>query len=238
MPAELGEKEILILELIRSAPEPIGSWYIVNYLNEKGIRVSSATVGRVLNKLESQGYLQKEKFKGRIITEKGYQAIRYNQGLKEMTHEQSKIVELIDKKYLSNLLDILQARLALEPSIAALAAGNADPEDLTRLKEFLLAAEAKHQPGEWVADDNLDFHVAVSLAAKNPILTSFLKQLSILMMQTKDFQYIIRVNDEDELRGHRGVYEAIVAGKPEEARLAMENHIQNLIRDAKAAGRT
>ena len=236
MPTELDEKEILILELIRSAPEPIGSWYIVNYLNEKGIRVSSATVGRVLNKLESRGYLQKEKFKGRIITEKGFQAIRYNQGLKEMTSEQNKIVELIDKKYLSNLLDILRARLALEPSIAACAAEAAEEEDLTRLKECLLAAEANRRPGEWVADDNLDFHVAVAAAAKNPILTSFLKQLSILMTQTKDFQYIIRLNDEDELRGHRGVYEGIVNHQPEKARAAMEEHIRNLIRDAEAAG--
>ncbi|MEA4892098.1 MAG: FCD domain-containing protein [Peptococcaceae bacterium] len=235
MPTELDEKEILILELIRSAPEPIGSWYIVNYLNEKGIRVSSATVGRVLNKLESRGYLQKEKFKGRIITEKGYQAIRYNLGLREMASEQNKIVELIDKKYLSNLLDILGARLVLEPGIAACAAENADEKDLIRLKESLLAAEANRRPGQWVADDNLDFHVAVAAAAKNPILASFFKQLSILMMQTKDFQYIIRINDEDELKGHRGVYDAIINKEPEKARQAMENHIRNLIRDAQAA---
>ncbi len=234
MPAELEEKEILILELIRSAPEPIGSWYIVNYLNEKGIRVSSATVGRVLNKLESRGYLQKEKFKGRIITEKGYQAIRYNQGLKEMTSEQNRIVELIDKKYLSNLLDILGARLALEPAIAFCAAENADEKDLIRLEESLLAAEANRTPGQWVANDNLDFHVAVAAAAKNPILDSFFKQLSILMMQTKDFQYIIRLNDVDELKAHRDIYEAIINKKPEKARQAMEEHIRSLIRDVKA----
>lgn len=234
MPAELDEKEILILELIRSAPEPIGSWYIVNYLNEKGIRVSSATVGRVLNKLENRGCLQKEKFKGRIITEKGYQAIRYNQGLREMASEQNKIVELIDKKYLSNLLDILGARLALEPSIAYCAAENADEQDIIRLEETLLAAETSKQPGQWVADDNLDFHVAVAAAAKNPILDSFFKQLSILMLQTKDFQYIIRLNEEEEKKMHRNIYEAIVNKKPEQARRFMEDHIRSLIRDAKA----
>ena len=122
MKAGLEEKEILILELIRSAPEPIGSWYIVNYLNEKGIRVSSATVGRVLNKLENQGYLQKEKFKGRVITEKGYQVIQYDHGLKQMADEQSKIVELIDHTQRSNLMNILNARLAIEPQLAAIAA--------------------------------------------------------------------------------------------------------------------
>ena len=46
-----------ILEIINEADEPVGSWYIVNALNDMGIEVSSATVGRELNQLEVLGYV-------------------------------------------------------------------------------------------------------------------------------------------------------------------------------------
>ena len=222
MKAGLEEKEILILELIRSAPEPIGSWYIVNYLNEKGIRVSSATVGRVLNKLENQGYLQKEKFKGRVITEKGYQVIQYDHGLKQMADEQSKIVELIDHTQRSNLMNILNARLAIEPQLAAIAAETAAPEDHQRMLECLQAAEQNH--------------IAIAAATKNPILESFFKQLAILMMQDMTFQLVIHQKSENELEGHRGVYNAILAGDGPRAAAAMRSHIENLIRDVNTTG--
>ena len=234
MPVELDDKEIMILELIHSAPEPIGSWYIVNYLNEKGIRVSSATVGRVLNKLENMDYLQKEKFKGRIITEKGYQAIRYNQGLKSMADEQSKIVELIDRNLISNLLDILGARLVLEPSLAAVAASRADQKDLEKMLLCLNEAESRNNPNEWIADDNLSFHAAIAASTKNPILESFSRQLTILMMQNLDYRYVLRQSDQDEMGGHRGIFQAISDGDAEKAKAAMENHIRNLIRDVEA----
>lgn len=235
MKAGLEEKEIVILELIRSAPEPIGSWYIVNYLNEKGIRVSSATVGRVLNKLENQGYLQKEKFKGRVITEKGYQVIRYNQGLKEMTSEQNKIVELIDPTQRSNLINILNARLAIEPQLAEIAAIKAGTEDHQKMLECLQAVEQNNSQHKWVADDSMSFHTAIAAATKNPILESFSRQLSILMMQDMTFQLIMHQKDsEDELEGHRGIYNAISDGDGPRAGEAMRRHIENLIRDVDA----
>lgn len=236
MKAGLEEKEILILELIRSAPEPIGSWYIVNYLNEKGIRVSSATVGRVLNKLENQGYLQKEKFKGRVITEKGYQVIQYDHGLKQMADEQSKIVELIDHTQRSNLMNILNARLAIEPQLAAIAAETAAPEDHQRMLECLQAAEQNHSLNKWVADDSMSFHIAIAAATKNPILESFFKQLAILMMQDMTFQLVIHQKSENELEGHWGVYNAILAGDGPRAAAAMRSHIENLIRDVNTTG--
>ena len=236
MKAGLEEKEILILELIRSAPEPIGSWYIVNYLNEKGIRVSSATVGRVLNKLENQGYLQKEKFKGRVITEKGYRVIQYDHGLKQMADEQNKIVELIDHTQRSNLINILNARLAIEPQLAAIAAETATSEDQQRMLGCLQAAEQNHSLNKWVADDSISFHIAIAAATKNPILESFFKQLAILMMQDMTFQLVIHQKSANELEGHRGVYNAILAGDAPRAAAAMRSHIKDLIRDVNATG--
>ncbi len=234
MSEELDEKELLILELIRNAPEPIGSWYIVNYLNKRNIQVSSATVGRVLNKLDGMGYLQKEKFRGRVLTAKGLQVIKYNKRLKDMVKEQHKITKLIDKKLLEDLLVVLEARRAVEGAAARMAAIRATPEDIATMEQCLNYRYQNATEKNWISGDNLVFHKSIAKAAKNNILESFFHQLAILTKQSKDLELLCQKTATDIPRYHESIMEAIKDHNPEAAEKAMAEHIESLIDDINA----
>ena len=52
MAAELEDRDFIVLESIRASHEPIGSWALVDSLEAKGHKVSSASIGRILYRLE------------------------------------------------------------------------------------------------------------------------------------------------------------------------------------------
>lgn len=55
----LQDKEIAVLESLKASMGPMGSWNLVEKLEEKGYYISSATIGRILNSLEKRGYAKK-----------------------------------------------------------------------------------------------------------------------------------------------------------------------------------
>ncbi|MGB4607371.1 MAG: winged-helix domain-containing protein, partial [Sedimentibacter sp.] len=67
----LQDKEIAVLESLKASMGPMGSWNLVEKLEEKGYYISSATIGRILNSLEKRGYAKKDGNNGRIITQEG-----------------------------------------------------------------------------------------------------------------------------------------------------------------------
>src|SRR5262245_39338975 len=65
--------------------------------------------------------------------------------------------------------EIFEARLAVEPELARLAAEKRHPEDIARLKEVLAGFEAEFaELGIWQTD--IAIHRAIARAARNPIL--------------------------------------------------------------------
>lgn len=228
---ELDEKEILILEMIKEASEPIGSWNIVNQMAEEKIETSSATIGRVLNKLESMGYLHKEKFRGRVITEKGLHAIKVNKQLKDMAVHQSTLYRFIDPKLLEDFLTVLEARRTIESGTARLAALRATGEEIALMDKTLSRQENKYKVHQWITEDDLVFHKAIAHAARNSILEAMYHQLAIFGQQSQAFEFIREKINATYMVSHRRILDAIIAGDPDEAQEAMLAHIESLIAD-------
>ncbi len=65
---------------------------------------------------------------------------------------------------------ILEARLALEKAIVALAAGSRTEDDLRRMREALATCRARRGNG---IDDDMAFHAVIAEATRNPILSQF-----------------------------------------------------------------
>ncbi len=65
---------------------------------------------------------------------------------------------------------ILEARLALEKAIVALAAASRTEEDLSRMREALATCRARRGNG---IDDDMAFHAVIAEATRNPILSQF-----------------------------------------------------------------
>lgn len=228
---ELDDKEILILELIKNSSEPMGSWNIVNRMAEENIETSSATIGRILSKLESLGLLQKEKFRGRIITEKGLHAITFNRQLKDIAAQQNKLNKFTDPKLLEDFLSVLEARRAIERETARLAAIRATPEELETMDRILSNQENKYKEHQWITEDDLDFHKTIARASKNGILETMYNFLAIFGQQSRAFEYLREKIHAEYMVSHRRILNSIRAGNPLEAEKAMLDHIDSLVSD-------
>lgn len=228
---ELDDKEIQILEMIRDSKEPIGSWNIVNRMAEESIDISSATIGRILSKLESMGYLQKEKYRGRVITDKGLHAIMFNKQLKDIACQQTKLNKFLDPQMLEDFLTVLEARRTVERETARLAALRATSEEIEQMDRILSRQEGKYKEQLWITDDDIDFHRAIAKASKNGILETMYNFLSIFGQQSRAFESLRTIINAEYMVSHRRILNGIKAGDAQEAEKAMLDHIDSLITD-------
>jgi DNA-binding GntR family transcriptional regulator len=125
----------------------------------------------------------------------------------------------------------LEARLALEPEIARLAAGRRSNEDLELMRATITAEESARTSDE-VHDASRAFHVAVAGATRNQAFTKLLDALWIadvgrrLLAQRSRSE---RWQDHD-VEEHRAILEALESGDGERAAQLMGAHVESAVR--------
>lgn len=131
--------------------------------------------------------------------------------------------------------DLLEFRHTLEGACAFYAAQRATPVDHQRLREAfetLQACYAAAMPGGGAEEGLADarFHLAIAEASHNAVLLHTIKGLFDLLKRNVvtniGGMYAQRSETRDMLmRQHRELFEAIVAGRAEEARAISNRHI-------------
>ncbi len=116
------------------------------------------------------------------------------------------------------LLALEETRAIIEPEAAALAALRANELDRLRIAEALDAMVAgQNDPGTAIVAD-LSFHLAILDATHNVVLCSFRGAVEAILRAVFDFTVGAF---PDNLPNHAAVADAILAGKPDDARVAM-----------------
>lgn len=238
MEKNIDEKELLVLEIIRDSNEPVGSWVIADKLVEKGYSVSSATVGRILNKLEKMGYLEKEKFRGRVITKKGEEAIKTTNVINKIEFHKKKLEKYINTKVLEDFLMILEARKSIERTTARLAAENITQEEIAELERILETQENNYRMHKSISQNDLDFHKAIARASRNKVLETLYHIISLSGQQSEIFEYLREKVGAPYMVSHRKILEALKKGDPDESEKSMIEHIENLIKDVRTYWKT
>lgn len=136
------------------------------------------------------------------------------------------------------LLDLSQARQALEPRLASLAAEHADRDDVERLRQTLYA-EINHirghdVEGAFVADRA--FHLAIAQATHSPTFMMLHTYLSDLVADIRR-EAIFNESRRTPARhvDHQAIFKAIAAGDASKAEAAMHlhlKHVETLLIDA------
>ena len=229
----LDNIEIEILKIIRDSDKPIGTWVIENKLNEKNIEVSTATVGRILSKLENSDYLEKFKNEGRIITSEGKLAIKKAENIDLINFHQEKIDEIISTEILENFLTVIQARKAIERATCRLATKNISNEDLMNLREIIERQNKKLKNGESIAEEDLQFHRTIANASGNAILESMYNIISTFKQQSTLFEYMRSQIKSPYSKSHMKIYDAMKNRDEDEAEKLMAEHMDNMIVDVK-----
>ncbi|WP_181784793.1 FadR/GntR family transcriptional regulator, partial [Pseudonocardia pini] len=129
----------------------------------------------------------------------------------------------------TSMADLFQARRALEPLAAELAAARIDETGVVDLRA-LVTAEPHVAAGEdgWTRDP---LHLAIGRLAGNPVLELFLNVLDKLThryvrapWRAPDPELLLTVKDEAH-RAHLSIVEAVVSGDAPSARVQMTAHL-------------
>lgn len=119
--------------------------------------------------------------------------------------------------------DLLQVRLILEPPIAALAAQNAEPEDVARLEAILLEVEALIRSRRDYAEMDSRFHAQIAACSHNAVMSNL---VPVITDGVRVFASAVRETEYDQtLASHRAIFEAIRDRRALDAGQAMYYHL-------------
>ncbi len=136
---------------------------------------------------------------------------------------------LLDRKFSVELLrQFNQLRVAIEPEAAALAAVAADEDDLARIAQGLARMAAAERGEDDPLDADIDFHVAILLAAKNPFYAQFRDMVATALNTSIRFTNTI-VGRSASVEQHAAVADAIAARDALAARDAMRALIGDVL---------
>ncbi|MGS1107023.1 FadR/GntR family transcriptional regulator [Achromobacter anxifer] len=128
------------------------------------------------------------------------------------------------------LAHIFQLRVELESGAAAQAALHRTPEQIETLRQALQRVDAAGNDWQAGADHALDFHMAVGEATNNPYFVRLLAHLRhVFRGAVRTLRYTSAGTERvpEIEREHHRIFDAIVAGDSEAARLAMRAHLTN-----------
>ena len=121
---------------------------------------------------------------------------------------------------------MFEARMALEVTVASLAAERADAESLIPISEETTAMFASLERPDPFLDHDIQFHRAIAAAAGNPVLAAMVDMVSAMFLRirrrTIGHATDLRIAAEE----HRNIYLAIRSNDPARARQAMIDHLR------------
>jgi GntR family transcriptional repressor for pyruvate dehydrogenase complex len=121
--------------------------------------------------------------------------------------------------------EMFEARLALEMSIAGLAAERATSEQMTLMAEEITGMYASlAEPEQYLVHD-MQFHQTVAAASNNRILTALMNMVATILFDARS-KTVKRAKDlKQSAEQHHNIYRAMREHDPEAARRAMHDHL-------------
>jgi GntR family transcriptional repressor for pyruvate dehydrogenase complex len=129
--------------------------------------------------------------------------------------------------------ELLAFRLLIEPQLAALAAEHADARFVDELAGIMAAMEAAAEVGDLNVLVQMDtsFHDAITRRAGNRLYRDLLDHIAGLSIDSRRISLSVPGRAVQVIASHTGVVDAIAAGDPEGASLAMAAHLEKFASD-------
>lgn len=175
------------------------------------LAVSRSVVREALNRLESQGTVSTRHGSGTVVQS-------------PTTKPASEALERLLRRTPTGLPELIEVRLCLETTIAALAAQRRTDDNLRRLEETVaVLAQAGRKLDDFIAAD-LDFHAELAKAAGNSVFTAVLAPVQAMLAIGR--RKTLSVDGPAiALADHRKILDRIRAKDAEGARKLMAEHL-------------
>lgn len=179
----------------------------------QSLGVSQATISGAIRLLEQRGLVETKSGSGTYIADRATSV--FAESMERLFHFSSCTDE-----------DLITFREMLEPSIATLAAQQATPEDVAKLRTLLEQVEEAHDKGDSDTSATADaaFHQALAEATRNALVIAVAAGLQEVL------QSVLKAQDQAIIsayggRDHRAIYDAVADHDPKGARAAMAEHM-------------
>lgn len=214
-----------LAEQLRSGAYPVNARLPTEIKMAEEHGVSRTVVREAISRLKSEGLVETRQGSGTVVLDpRSSAAFR---------------LTATGRNPANGVLRIIELRCGIEAQMAALAASRRNTVEMADIKRALKAIDqAVAKGGDGVKED-LEFHMAISRATKNPYYTD------LLGMLTSALQDAIRVTRSNEARRadfnaavraeHEAISAAIFARNPEAARLAALGHMESTVSRIKVA---
>lgn len=121
--------------------------------------------------------------------------------------------------------EMFEARLALEMSIAGLAAERATSEQMTLMAEEITGMYASlNDPAQYLVHD-MQFHQTIAAASQNRILTSLMNMVATILFDNRSKTVHRALDLKQSAEQHHNIYRAMRERSPDAARKAMHDHL-------------
>ena len=211
---------------ILSGAYPPGSGLPTERELVEGTGLSRGSVREALRILEAQGLIQTRagRYGGSVVSRPTDQLLAAH-------------INLFAKGLSITLSALVEARQALEPMVAYLAAKNRTEEDLLSLQQIAARLdEAAPIDVPQFLKENANWHSAIAVASHNDLLRAFTASISGMMLEAsrienfapKDVRLLV-------MQAHRRILDAIKAGDAEAAKRRAERDVQAYAKHVEAA---
>lgn len=186
----------------------------------ENFQVGRSAIREALSALKAMGLVEMKQGEGTFI--RSFEA-------KQITFPLSTAI-LMNKDDIRYLLEV---RKIIEAGAAESAARNRTEEDIVAMGIALEEMAIAHGDGELGEKADFKFHLALSVSAHNPLLSSLMDHVSELMMETQKetrrlWLFSKQTTSEKLYEEHVKIYRAIVDKNEEQARMAMLSHLENV----------
>lgn len=222
------EKYLPLLKVIEAVHGPVGASYLST---NKELGMSQATIGRKLVFLEKQGLLIKVSNKGRMLTAKGYAALKNNEISLSKNKIAAELVHLSTSENKCSLLEIMRVRILLEPYAAQKAAENANEASIINLENMAYAHRYMLSQGKPANQEDLGFHLAIADMCGNLTLK---KILELLLTNNNAYVEFSKAGDAQrdlQVQQHFRILDTIRRRDNAAASEAMLEHLESVRKD-------
>lgn len=181
----------------------------------KEFHVSRVTVRDALRVLESQGLVT-------IKVGAGGGAVVAAPSTASITESLTNMLRLNQ----ATLRDLVEARILVEPEVAAMAADRATDADLRAMEDAITTARRTRASDDpYFIPSSVAFHLALAQAAKNPVLLFAVNSFRALFHEALSALLPAEDMADRAIADHRRLLEAIRARDGERARALMRKHL-------------
>ncbi|WP_394121282.1 FadR/GntR family transcriptional regulator [Planococcus donghaensis] len=217
-PRNLIYQDVLnqILTLIKNGEWIAGDRIPTETELSKIFQVSRNSIREALKILEHLKIISSKAGSGTHVLEESFQNIQ--------------MLELVDTlRQKSTYESLMDTRLIIEPELAYRAALKANEKDIKKLENIIIVSINQINDEEYFTPTvGFSFHMELAKIADNEIIWKFLESITLELLSLRKV-IMNKHNKEDllkELDEHKEIFGFIKSNNPEQAKIAMYNHLK------------